>query len=206
MRTSQKFYRTGIEMYLLEKVLDKAQDAMNDGIKKVREAFLPDSDAVSNSDWVDIGGLLMPRQRLLDLTKAIESGKVSDFAAFTNEMEKIFNARTKDEWSWVNNTYEEVFGQDLQSITKDDLIAAAESYRKVRMKFLKQVLADAEKDFDKQTRTGFGQDGCPEDIDEDFLQVRGQYDDNKFVKETRNNIEAVEQRISRFKESIADIS
>jgi hypothetical protein len=206
MRTGQKFYRTGIEMYLLEKVLERAKDALDDGIEKIREAFLPDSGAVYSSDWVDIGGLLMPRQRLLDLTEAVESGKVSDFAAFSSELKKIYNARTKDEWAWVRNAYKEVFGSDLQNLAKDDLIAAAESYRSVRMKFLKQVLADAEKDFDKQTRTGFGQDGCGVDIDEDFRQVRGQYDDNRFVKETRDNIEAVERYTSRLKAKIAAIS
>jgi hypothetical protein len=205
LRTSQKLYRTGIEMYLFEKVLAKSEKALDGGIEKIRKAFATEADAVYSRDWVDIGGQLMPKQRLLDVTAAIESGEITDVASFCSEMERIHQAAEKDEWLWVKNAYKEFFGRALETLTKDDLIQSAESYRKTRIKFLKQVLVDAEKDFGGLSRTGFGQDGSAEDLDEDFRQVRGQYDDNRFVKETRDNIEMVERRITEFKEKISTI-
>jgi len=205
MRTSQKFYRTGIEMYLLENVLARAEKALDEGIKKINESFATDEGAVYSPDWVDIGGQLMPKERLLDLTTAIENGKVADAEAFSIEIQKIHRSLEKDEWLWVKNTYKEYFGRDLEKLTKDELGCAAESYQRFRTKFLKQVLADAEKDFDKNSRTGFGQDGSAEDLDEDFRQVRGEYDANRFVKEIRDNIEAVEHRVSKFREKISTI-
>jgi len=96
-------------------------------------------------------------------------------------------------------------GRDLEKLTKDELVRAVESYQKTRTKFLKQVLADAEKDFDRLSRTGFGQDGSAEDLDEDFRQVRGEYDANKFVKEIHDSIEAVEHRMNEFREKISTI-
>jgi len=202
MRTGQKFYRTGIEMYLLGKVFARAEGAVNGGLSKIRKAFAAARDAVYSRDWVDIGGQLMPRQRLLDATDGIERGAIGDFSAFCGDMEKIHQLFEKDEWYWVRNSYKEYFGCDLEKITKDELVWAAESYQKRRNKFLKQVLADAEKDFGKQSRTGFGQDGTGEDLDEDFRQVRGEYSENKFVKEVRNNIEGVERRVKEFKERL----
>ena len=205
LRTSQKLYRTGIEMYLFKKVLAKSEKALDGGIEKIRKAFATEADAVYSCDWVDIGGQLMPKQRLLDVTSAIESGEITDVVSFCSEMERIHQAAEKDEWLWVKNTYKEFFGRALETLTKDDLIQSAESYRKTRIKFLKQVLVDAEKDFGELSRTGFGQDGSAEDLDEDFRQVRGRYDDNRFVKETRDNIEMVEHRITEFKEKISTI-
>ena len=205
LRTSQKLYRAGIEMYLFEKVLAKSEKALDGGIEKIRKAFATEADAVYSRDWVDIGGQLMPKQRLLDVTAAIESGEITDVASFCSEMERIHQAAEKDEWLWVKNTYKEFFGRALETLTKDDLIQSAESYRKTRIKFLKQVLVDAEKDFGWLSRTGFGQDGSAEDLDEDFRQVRGRYDDNRFVKETHDNIEMVERRITEFKEKISTI-
>jgi len=35
--------------------------------------------------------------------------------------------------------------------------------------------------------------------------VRGRCDDNKFVKETRHNIETVERQVTEFKEKISTI-
>ena len=205
LRTSQKLYRAGIEMYLFEKVLAKSEKVLDGGIEKIRKAFATEADAVYSCNWVDIGGQLMPKQRLLDVTAAIESGEITDVASFCSEMERIHQAAEKDEWLWVKNTYKEFFGRALEALTKDDLIQSAESYRKTRIKFLKQVLVDAEKDFGWLSRTGFGQDGSAEDLDEDFRQVRGRYDDNRFVKETRDNIEMVERRITEFKEKISTI-
>jgi len=205
LRTSQKFYRTAIEMYLLEKVLARSKKALDGGIKKIPETFASDADAAYSPDWVDIAGQLMPKQRLLNIAAAIESGKIDNLSAFSNELDKIHQAIHKDEWLWVKNTYREFFNRDLESLTKDELIQAAESYQKTRTNFLKQVLADAEKDFDKLSRTGFGQDGSTEDRDEDFHQVRGQYNANKFVKEVCDNIEAVERWVNEYKEKIATI-
>ncbi len=203
LRTSQKFYRTVIEMYLLGKILARIENALDGGIEKIREAFAAEAGAVFSRDWVDIGGQLMAKQRLLDVTNSIEGGEITDFAAFYGEVGKIHQAFEKDEWAWVKETYKEFFGRALETLTKDDFAEAAESYRKTRIRFLKQVLIDAEKDFGGLSRTGFGQDGSAEDLDEDFRQVRGLYDDNKFVKETRNNIETVERRVTEFKERIS---
>jgi len=202
LRTSQKFYRTSIEMYLLGKVLAKCEKALDGGIEEIRKAFAAEAGAVFSRDWVDIGGQLMPKQRLLDVTNSIEGGEITDFAAFCGEVAKIYQAFEKDEWAWVKETYKEFFGRALETLTKDDLVEAAESYRRAKIRFLKQVLIDAEKDFGGLSRTGFGQDGSAEDLDEDFRQVRGLYDENKFVKETRANIEAVECRVAEFKEKI----
>lgn len=202
LRKSRQFYQTGIEMYLLGKVLSKSEEAIDGGIKKIRKAFASEADAVCSRDWVDIGGQLMPKQRLLDITASVERGEITDVAAFSSEMERFHQSAEKDEWLWVKNTYEEFYGRSLESLTKDDIIQAAESYRNTRVKFLKQVLIDAEKDFGGPSRTGFGQDGSAEDLDEDFRQVRGLCDENKFVKETRDNIETVERRVNEFKERI----
>jgi len=203
LRTSLKFYRAGIEMYLLEKVFAKAEMALNAGIKEIPKSFTAPSNAVYSPDWVDIGGQLMPRQRLLDLTAAIESGQIADVASFNAQMEAIHQAAEIDEWLWVKNTCKEFLGRVLDPLSKDDLLQIAESYHQNKIKFLKQILADAEKDFSALSRTGFGQDGSPQDIDEDFRHVRGRFDDNKFVKETLSDIQTVERRVTEFKEKIS---
>lgn len=202
LRTSQRFYRTGIEMYLLEKVLERAEKALDGGIEKIQKVFIADRDAVYSSQWADIGGQLMPVQRLLDVTAQIEKGEIADVEALSDAMEKTHRISEKDEWLFVRNTYKQVFECDLGSLTVEGLFRLAESYRKVRTKFLKQVLVDAEKEFGDLSRTGFGHDGAAKDLEEDFHRVRGRYNDNKFVREMRANLEAVEHRVSEFKEKL----
>jgi hypothetical protein len=144
----------------------------------------------------------MPRQRLLDVTAAIESGKIADFKAFNTEMARIHQAAEEDEWLWVKNTYREAFNRDLEKLAKAEFIADIEAYQKVKTKYLKLVLVDAEKEFNESSRTGFGQDGSADDLDEDFSQVRGQFDQNKFVSQIHDNIKEIELCVERLKSKI----
>ena len=148
----------------------------------------------------------MPLQRLLDVTAAIERSEIDDIESFSKTMREIHQASERDEWHFIKETYKQIFKEDLEEVTEEKLVQMAESYQKVKSKFLKQVLVDAEKEFDDLSRTGFGHDGGLEDLDEDFHQVRGRYDDNKFVKEMSENLKVVEQRVKDFKEKLLQFS
>jgi hypothetical protein len=203
LRISQKYYNNGIQMYLLEKVIEKAEKALADPKMKITDAFTVDPDAVYSEEWLDIGGQLMPRQRLIEFEEAIEKGSISTIDAFTAEMEKIDNAYNIDEWFWVRNTYKQVFGIDLETAAKDDILNAAGMFLKTKSKFLKLVITDAQKEFSELSHYGFGQDGTEEDIVKDLCQVRGLYEDNKFVKEMKNNVEKLQKRIEDFEKNLS---
>jgi hypothetical protein len=53
------------------------------------------------------------------------------------------------------------------------------------------ILKDAEKEFDQASKIGFGLDGDEEVRVNDFENVRGKYDENKFVKEIRKESEKI---------------
>ena len=203
LRSSQKYYRIGIEMYLLERVIEKTEKGLDTPGGKINDAFAVDTDAIYSTEWLDIGGQLMPQRRLVDLEDAIENGTISTISAFTDELKKINQAYRSDEWIWVRNTYKQVFDIDLDRATKDDIGKAARMFLKVKSKFLKLVVADAEKEFAELSQCGFGQDGADDDIEKDFRQVRGLYKENKFVKEMKSNIEKLQQKIKQFEQKLA---
>ena len=94
--------------------------------------------------------------------------------------------------------YEKVFEADLENATKEDIVQAAQKLLEVKSKFLRLVTADARKEFSELSRYGFGQDGTTEDVEKDFCQVSGLYEENKFVREMQNNIEQLQQRIEQM--------
>ena len=85
-------------------------------------------------------------------------------------------------------------------------VAIAEDLSQARGKFLKLVLNDAKKEFDEAVRTGFGQDGEQADAAADFTAVRGEFDTNKFVVQMRGDLDALAERIERFKEIVARLN
>ncbi len=202
LRTSQKFYRTGIEVFLLEKIFEKAESASDNGEEAIGKVFAVDTNALYSDEWVDIGGQLMPQQRMLDAVEKIEKGKIADIGAFLDEMNKIYQAYEADQWLWVTKVYQQHFGSDLQNLNKDQLLELADKYQTTKTKFLKQILGDAAKEFNELSRVGFGADGTGEQIDEDFHQVRGLYEEDQFVKQMQEKIEDIEKRVKLFKEKI----
>lgn len=203
LRTGEKFYRTGIEMYLLEQIVRRAEQAIADGRGFV-EAFQVAEGAVYSEEWVDISGQLMPRQRLDSLTEAVTSGSITDIDSFFAAIDQIDDNYDDDQWTWARLAYERLFECDLDDLTEDDLGAVADALLKVRSKFLKQVSADAQKEFEDMT--GFGHGGVAGDVEHDFEEVRGTYEQNTFVKQLQEELKALENRISKFKATLEELS
>jgi hypothetical protein len=203
LRSGRKFYRSGIHMYLLDKVVDHIDQALQAGAETLSQALASPTDAAFSEVWIDLGGQLMPRARLDALCAAIESGEIADVAAMRNALDQIFRAYANDEWVWVKWAYEQTFGVDLESASAEQITEITTSLLDVRTKFLKQILNDARKEFDDLTQTGFGHHGTDEDATRDFLAVRGDYGSNKFVIQMTSEIKALSERVDRVQQLIA---
>ena len=113
LRSGQKFYRSGIEVYLLERVVDHIEQALADGATSLSAAVATAPDAVFSQQWIDVGGQLMPRDRLEDLARQIASGGLANLEAVEAQLDAIDQAYAADEWRWVKATYQQVVGVDL---------------------------------------------------------------------------------------------
>ena len=204
LRSCQKYYRTGIEMYLLENVVAKIESAMGDkGFRSADfKAAWSNPDAVYDNEWVDIAGQLMPKQRLAGLEDAIEAGKIDTVEAFSTQTKAIHESYQADEWAWVCQAHEQVFGEKLETLDAEKIEQAATALGKVKTKFLNLVAADAQKEFSELSHIGFGQDGNEEDVAADFRAVRGTYEENPFVQEIRQNVEQLKARVERLSAKI----
>ena len=60
-----------------------------------------------------------------------------------------------------------------------------------------------EKEFDDQSRLGFGQDGDENARNADFEHVRGSYEENSFVNTMKQELDDLTRRVSEFKERIS---
>lgn len=202
LRTGQKYYRRGATMYLAEKIVAKVEHAWNGGVSNLTEALRSSPDAVFSEQWVDIGGQLMPQQRLEQFCDAMSNGQVGNLDAMAQTLNKIHDAYAVDEWVWVKYAYRQLTGVDLEQAGREQLLAVADELYKSRKEFLDAVLVDAVKEFDPLSRIGFGTDGDDTSIAADFEAVRGNYETNTFVVQMRAEIEQLAQRVEQFKQRL----
>ena len=203
LRTGQKTYKSATHMYLLGKVIERMERGLEHGAAATD--VLPVSpDAVYSEQWVDIGGQMMPIDRLNTLCADVESGKIADIDGLCTALDDIHSAYAEDEWAWVRKAYAQVFGSEIDDASSEDLVKVADAMFAARRKFLKLVLNDASKEFSDQVMTGFGQDGSGEDdLAADFTAVRGEYDTNKFVLQINAEIAELGDRVEKIKQALA---
>ena len=208
LRTGRKAYGIGIDMYLLDKVVSRAESGLESAKTPadLRGALAEEKDVVYDAEWVDISGLLAARARIAGVEDAIESGELATLDAVDGALRRVFESYRRDEWAWVSRAYADRFGKPPEALSGAELAAAADAWLKVKERYVRSVLADAEKEYDEASRIGFGADGAEGAREADFQAVRGTYDTDGFVRGFERELETVRRRAAEFKEQLARLS
>lgn len=189
LRTGAKGYRNAVDLYLAERILARAGEALTQGPAAVQAALAASTAGVYSEDWADLAGLLIAGERLRHLEAHIESGAVADAAAFQTAFQAAWAAYADDEWAWVRHTYQARTGKAVDELTMAELEAMKAARDKAQATGIKKILADAEKEFDDIAATGFGADGSAADRAADFAAVRGTFAGNSFVKKMKAQLD-----------------
>ncbi|MFH0939260.1 MAG: DUF4954 family protein [Planctomycetota bacterium] len=193
------YYQSAIDSYLAEKLVTRAEAALDKGLKSVQQRLAPDSQATQSCDWLDIGGLLVARDRFEKFAAEVELGAVKDLDALQARLTECQAAYEQDEWNWVAAAWEERFKIKPCELTGAALAEVAEKWNCNRSQGIKMILADAEKEFSDTAQVGFGVDGNATARKADFESVRGIFAKNKFVMEMNAELVALNKRVVAFK-------
>jgi len=203
LRNGIHYYETAITKFLgnsiikrLENIPAGASDA------QIREALKPTS-PIGTGSWIDLSGLIAPKDAVTALLDSIESGEVKSikeiFDAFTALHSNYYDA----EWTWAYDKYEEFFGYPLETITAEQVIDIVQRWKDAVIGLDKELYEDARKEFNLASMTGFGADGDRSIKERDFSEVRGDFESNSFVTAVLDHIKTKEKlgddMISRLK-------
>ena len=203
LKNGAKYYTTGIDAYLTEKLINRAEPALGKGLQEVQKRLALEQNCSKSRDWLDIGGMLIACDRLEKLVADVESGAIKDLDALSALLAECHAAYERDEWNWVAAVWEERFGAKPHELTGAQLAEAAEKLLSCKAKAIKMILADAEKEFSETAQIGFGADGGEAARKLDFEAVRGTYAKNKFVAEMNAELAGLTKRVSEFKTKAA---
>jgi hypothetical protein len=188
LRTGIKSYRNGVDLYLQNKILERALPVVDQGSEAIAQALADQNDAIYSEAWADVGGLLIAQDRLQQLMDAIESEAIASIDQFQTAFAEAWAAYELDEWAWVRRTYQDRTGHSVDELTTEQLETMRQARDKAEATAVKKVLADAEKEFDEGAHIGFGLDGGHGEQTADFEAVRGTYDGNSFVGQMRERL------------------
>jgi hypothetical protein len=204
LRMGAKRYTAAVERYLLEQVFNRLERKQAGGAKRLKDALAADPRAVFSQDWVDLGGQLMPCDRLERLCDAIASGEISSIDQLQQTLTDIRAAYDEDVWLWAHQQAKASLNLSPDEISADEARNCVSRYCEQQQKFLRLVLLDAEREYDEGSRVGFGLDGNTQALDDDFTAVRGTFKENSFVKQVTADIESLPARCEAVSSRISE--
>ncbi len=187
LRHGRELYTIGIQKFLGNSLISRLEGKTLRTMDDVRAALRPDSPAGSG-DWVDLAGLIAPRNEVTRLLDEVEKGGVS-LGDIQTRLEQIHANYYSYEWTWALEKLEQVWGCDVEHVTIEQIRRTVEEWKDAVVKLDKMVYDDARKEFDLNSQIGFGVDGDRRQAEADFEEVRGSFESNSFVKAVLEHIE-----------------
>ncbi len=182
------FYQMGIDRYLGNILVGRLRENEFSSIADLR-TILAVKTRIGKGNWIDLAGLTAPQETIDSLLAEIENGTISSLDDVNAKLKEIYDNFQTYEWTWVANAFERVFGKPTDRFTSEDVIKVIQTWIDAVERLDLMRCSDAGKEFNANSRIGFGVDGTEAERDADFEAVRGTAENNSFITELKDRLE-----------------
>ena len=188
LQNGLKYYGMAIDKFLGNSLITRITGTGFSTIEELRQAFVPKSE-YGEGDWVDISGLIAPKEAVSALLDDIQSGVLTDVNAVNARFAEMHSKYYYYEWKGAYKVIQEYYGVDLQTITAVKLRELVNRWKASVVGLDNLIYEDARKEFSLTAMTSFGADGDENQRKEDFMQVRGSFfEADPFVTSVKEHI------------------
>ena len=188
LKNGLKYYGMAIDKFLGNSLITRIMNSKFSTIEELRQEFVPKS-AYGEGDWVDLSGLIAPKEAVTALLDDIQSGALTDIHAVNERFARMHELYYYYEWKWAYKTIQDYYGVDLQTITAEKLMELVSRWSDSVVGLDNLIYEDARKEFSLSAMTSFGADGDETERKEDFMQVRGSFfEADPFVTSVKEHI------------------
>jgi len=192
LKSGRVYYNLGITKFLGNSIISRIADNVIDSDEKLRAVLKPSTD-IGLGDWSDISGLITPKSAVNKLLDDVENGSVGSLQAINERFKEMYDNYYEYEWTWAYSKLFDYFNLNPDTITRKDVIEIIGKWIDAVTTLDRMVYEDAKKEFSLSSMTSFGIDGDRADSINDFEQVRGTFESNKFVSSVLVHIETKTQ-------------
>jgi len=173
-------YEMAIWKFLGNSIITRLQNGKfkNDG--DIQKALQPDT-PFGKGYWVDLSGLICPYEALDKMLGSIENGELTSLEEVNSALAVLHKNYYNYEWTWAADAFADFYGKSITEFTASDVIAVVEKWKKSVLDMDRFLYEDARKEFSMSKMIGFGVDGTNGALEEDFMQVRGEFVNNQTV-------------------------
>ncbi len=175
-------YSQDIDKYIGNGLIRKLKGFKGNSVKELSD-FLSVRTNEGRGDWTDVGGLLAPVTVIEKLKSEIIRGRFSTPDELNREFELIHSRYTEFEWDWIVERIESSTGKSIDKITPGEIITLINKCVSSVENINKLIYDDAVREYSGLALTGYGLGGTEEQKRDDFRNVRGSIEENRFIAE-----------------------
>ncbi len=195
LRTCARYYEQAVIRYLGGRVLDRIEAVRSDTWEDVQSALRPDAHLTDPLSWIDVGGLLMPVERLRALEDDLVSGSVTSVAEVDARLAAIAARYEADEWEYVCRAFDQEHGLTPDAMTPVQALDVLTSWEAAAGSLHARILDDSRSEFGSASaQVGYGLGMSDEQRMAEFTAVRGSADTNGVVQKLVREKEAMTER------------
>ena len=162
------------------RLLQELQNGQFKNDTDIQKLLQPDT-PFGKGHWVDLSGLICPYEALDNLLNSIENEELTSLEEVNSALAILHKNYYNYEWTWAADALSDFYGKSVKEFTASDVIAVVEKWKKSVLDMDRFLYEDARKEFSMSKMIGFGVDGTNGAREEDFAQVRGEFESNKTV-------------------------
>ena len=195
-------YQAGIDKFLGNCLIHHLGKTEFKNDKEIQKILKPETE-YGKGNWVDLAGLLTPKELTEELLDNIENDTVDTLDQIDKTFRSMYENYPKYEWSWAVELLQRRLAKNIDQITAQDIIKFIKQWKQAVTKLDRMVLANAAKEFADTVKIGYGPDGDEKTKQADFNAVRGEFEQNSFVadveKHTAEKTSLADEVITRIK-------
>ena len=186
VRKGIDLYNIAINKFLGNSLITRLNDFKITTLDELIKKLKPDTEK-GIGEWIDLSGLIAPKNVIDELLTSIENGNET-LESIQNAFELMHKEYYNYEWTWALSKLEKHWNKTVDEIDFKDVINMVELWKESVVKLDNLIYSDAKKEFDLNSKTGFGVDGDEDQKHKDFESVRGSFENNPFVLEVLKHI------------------
>ncbi|MFN8259114.1 MAG: DUF4954 family protein [Bacteroidales bacterium] len=205
LKNALKYYDLAVKSYIGNEIVHKLADTGNLKSMKTIWSRLDTRDEEISEKWVDLAGMYIPINKITLLINAIKSSEINTLDSLAEQLRTEYLNYRKYSWAWCANLIKEYFKININQIEPNQLIDILNTWKESSLQLNSLTLKDAEKEFNKNSRIGYGIDAQEESGETslmDFENVRGKMTDNSFVKSILDENSEISNKYNQLVEVI----
>ena len=180
-------YEKAIYKFLGNSIISRIEKCEVETWEDLQNCLKPQH-SIGQGEWSDLSGLIAPKTEINLLIKRIETGEIASLTEIEDEFQRIHANYYEYEWIWAAELLVEITRKRIEDLKISDVISLVSKWKESVIGLDRMLYDDAKKEFGMDSMTGFGMDGNKTTQKLDFEKVRGNFENNDFVKEIVSHI------------------